>query len=151
MFNAPYSGAAPTGPNRMFWVDYYAGVDGAANSSYNAADADGIASLMATMDAASPQRVATTGLRLSAPGLEATPDPFNFSGGRLGAAGALPAPRWELARLSAALLNQRDRFRESLYGALLPSAEGSYFPSLRAGTVSSSRVATFTILREYGG
>lgn len=99
--------------------------------------------MMASLDAASPQRAATAGaLRQTWSTLAATPDPYNFSQ-------AWASPRRELSLMSAALLGVRGQYRETLYGAFVPQSAGTYFPNLSAGVIPSaaaSGAASYAIL-----
>ena len=121
--------AHPAVQNRMYWTDFYAGSVPPVDSNAS------IAATMASLTAASPQRAAAgSSLRLSALTLNATPDPYNFSG-------ALVSPRREWALVSAALLNSRDNYKETLYGAFVPEAAGTYYPALSTGVVPDAAAA----------
>lgn len=121
----------------MYWTDFYAGSTPPVDSSGS------IAALMSSLTDASPQRAAAlASLRLSAATLAATPDPYNFSG-------SLASPQREWALTSAALLNARGDYRETLYGAFVPEAASSYYPALSTGVVpdpSAGGAFGYTIL-----
>jgi ATP-binding cassette, subfamily A (ABC1), member 3 len=88
-----------------------------------------LATLMGSLDSASPQRAATSGsLRQTWSGLAAAPDPYNFTQ-------TWSSPRREFSSLSAVLLEQRGNYKETMYGAFIPESAGTYFPSLSTGVV----------------
>jgi hypothetical protein len=128
VFNVATRGGSPSGPNRMYWTDWYA--NAAAPSNAPIVDASGsLSSLMASISATSPQRADTAGaMHVTWADLAATSDPAQFNAG-------YASPRRELALMSAKLLNDRGQYKETMYGALVPLATGAYYPNISTGVI----------------
>lgn len=126
VFNVPFAGADPTGPNRVYWADHYIGANQTVDSTGD------LPAFAAALTAASPQRASLdSSLRLSGASIAATPDTYGFIRGT-------SEPQRSLAAVSTVLLNARGNYKETLYGSFIPTSAGTLYPNLTAGVIPSA-------------